>query len=190
MSQAFLNQLLNDPGNQVPFENGEKCIICLEEYETLNPTTGTIECKIRLPCNHGIGSSCLVTWLRTGNNCPVCRAAFFGPGARQRRGNNSMANVDRPTQPVRNRAAIEAGVAPHGLTVATRGNGLGRGLRAIRDSRITAHIVELVLYCLYRFLLDCLIDSVRNRFSDEDSSGETEDNSPSPDATTPTRTVD
>ena len=171
-------------------ENGEKCIICLEEYDTLNPTTGNMECQIRLPCNHRIGSSCLVTWLRTGNNCPVWRAVFFGTGARQRIG-NGIANVDRPTPgpPIRNRAAIEAEVAPHGLTVATRANGIGARLRAIRDSRFTAIFVEVILECLWRFLIDCLIDSFRNRCSDEESSGEIDDVFPSPGATTPTRTV-
>lgn len=78
MSQTFLNQLLNNPENRVQSEQGEQCSICLEEYDTLNTSTGTIECQIRLPCNHSIGSLCVVTWLQTGKNCPVCRAVFFG----------------------------------------------------------------------------------------------------------------
>ena len=189
MSQNFLNQLLNNPENRVQSENGEKCIICLEEYDTLNPTTGNVECQIRLPCNHSIGSSCLVTWLRAGNNCPVYRAVFFSTRARQRIG-NSVANVGRPisTPTVRDRAAIEAEVAPHGLTVATRGNGLGARLRAIRDSRFTAVFVEVILEFLWRFLIDCFIGWLRDRYSDEEGSEETDETSPSPGATTPTRT--
>ncbi len=39
--------------------------------------TGVIECEIRLPCSHRVGSACIATWLRTNNTCPVCRRVLF-----------------------------------------------------------------------------------------------------------------
>ena len=192
MSQTFLNQLLINPENQVHSKNGEKCIICLEEYETLNPSTGNFERQIRLPCNHSIGSACLVTWLRTGNNCPVCRATFFDIGARQRvvhtRVVHSVARVNRPMSAtsVRNRAGIEAEVSPYDLT---GGNGLGARLRAFRDSRFTAIVGDLMYVCLRQFVIDCFVDLVWNRRGDEDGSGGTDDITSAPSATTPTRTT-
>lgn len=39
--------------------------------------TGIIECQIRLPCNHTLGSACIAKWLKSNNTCPVCRHVFF-----------------------------------------------------------------------------------------------------------------
>ena len=52
-------------------------MICLEDYNTLNTSTGIVEWEIRLPCGHGLGSSCIVTWLQTNNSCPACRSTIF-----------------------------------------------------------------------------------------------------------------
>lgn len=191
MSQPFLNQLLVNPENRVQSEKGEKCIICLEEYQTLNPTTGTIECEIRLPCNHGIGSSCLVNWLHTGNNCPVCRADFFGVEPRQRT-RNGIAIVNRPitAPPARNRPAVEVEPASHSRIVATRATGVGARLEAIRDSRYTAIFVRVFLDFCKEILIDFILESLRGCVtSDPESCGETEDISPSSVTATPTRTV-
>lgn len=73
MSQEFLNRLLGNPENYVHAD----CMICLEKYNTLNTSTGVVEREIRLPCGHGVGSSCIVIWLQANNNCPACRAIFF-----------------------------------------------------------------------------------------------------------------
>ncbi len=58
---------------------GQKCLICKEEYGTTTSETGTAERQIRLPCNakHMIGSECIVTWLEKHNTCPICRFEFF-----------------------------------------------------------------------------------------------------------------
>ncbi|KAL9077348.1 MAG: hypothetical protein Q9161_000193 [Pseudevernia consocians] len=77
MSQNFLNQLLSRTENRVISSPGERCMICLEDYNMLNMWTGITEYEIRLPCNHHVGSSCIANWLRTNNSCPQCRATFF-----------------------------------------------------------------------------------------------------------------
>ena len=73
MSQEFLNNLLSTPENRVQ----TKCMICLENYNTLNTLTGIVEWEIRLPCGHSVGSACIVTWLKANNSCPACRETFF-----------------------------------------------------------------------------------------------------------------
>ena len=74
-----LSQLLSNSENRIQSQKGDECIICYREYNTLDPSTGAMECEIRLPCNHSIGSVCLVTWLREGNSCPMCRERVVKP---------------------------------------------------------------------------------------------------------------
>ena len=50
---------------------------CHEEVGSLSSETGIIECLIRLPCSHLVGSHCIATWLHDNNTCPVCRREFF-----------------------------------------------------------------------------------------------------------------
>ena len=77
MSQAFLNHLLSATENRVVSGEDGNCMICLEDYNKLNTSTGIIESEVRLPCGHQVGSSCIVTWLQAHNSCPACRATFF-----------------------------------------------------------------------------------------------------------------
>lgn len=87
MSQQFLDQILTMENViaaprvalllQVRSGSDHLCCICLQEIGTLSPETGIIECEIRLPCSHLIGSACIATWLRSNNTCPLCRQAFF-----------------------------------------------------------------------------------------------------------------
>ena len=95
MSQEFLDRLLNTSENRVQSEGDAICMICLEEYNTLNTLTGIIEAQIRLPCGHGVGSSCIVTWLKTNKNCPVCRTTFFSAQPRPYLEHGIM-NADMP----------------------------------------------------------------------------------------------
>lgn len=76
VSQEFLERLLSTTENRVRSKPGSKCMICLEDFNTLNTSTGVVEWEIRLPCGHGVGSSCIVAWLRINNSCPACRATF------------------------------------------------------------------------------------------------------------------
>ena len=76
----FLEELLVD-ANRVEVETGETCVICLQAYGKLSAETGSIECAIRLPCNHNFGSTCIATWFRSPNNtCPTCRKELFEMG--------------------------------------------------------------------------------------------------------------
>lgn len=75
MSEAFLHELLQS--SNIEKIKGERCSICLEEFETLSRETGTIEVATRLPCKHLVGSACISTWLKDNNSCPICRREFF-----------------------------------------------------------------------------------------------------------------
>ena len=50
----------------------------------MSSETGIIECSIRLPCDHLVGSHCLVTWFHHNNSCPICRREFFSAPLRPR----------------------------------------------------------------------------------------------------------
>lgn len=82
MSREFLDHLLSTTENRVQSHGDTTCMICLEKYSTLNIETGTLEIEIRLPCGHGVGSSCIVTWLKTNDSCPACRAILFSAQSR------------------------------------------------------------------------------------------------------------
>ena len=56
-------------------------MICLERYERLDTQTGVVEVEVRLPCGHGFGSACIVTWLKANNTCPACRRTLFPAAA-------------------------------------------------------------------------------------------------------------
>ena len=46
----------------------ENCSICLDNLNNSNPIHELDECK------HKFHSSCLITWLRINNGCPMCRS--------------------------------------------------------------------------------------------------------------------
>ncbi|CAN0911729.1 E3 ubiquitin-protein ligase RDUF1 [Linum grandiflorum] len=52
---------------EIGWKGEDCCTICLEEM-------GSGEVKaIKLDCKHIFHESCLVSWLRTSNCCPLCR---------------------------------------------------------------------------------------------------------------------
>lgn len=95
MSQRFLEGLLSATESRVNSDQDAKCMVCLEDYNTLNTSTGIVEWEMRLPCGHRIGSSCIVTWLQVNNNCPACRAIFF-PAQPRPHLEHGISNNDRP----------------------------------------------------------------------------------------------
>ena len=76
MSREFLASILKIE-NSVGSDSRQPCCICLQDFGSLSSETGVIECGIRLSCSHYVGSSCIATWLRSNNTCPVCRHVFF-----------------------------------------------------------------------------------------------------------------
>lgn len=63
-------------------EMHSQCCICQEDSEIPLSASGTAPsqshhaCKLR-SCNHWFGSSCLQTWLRENNTCPLYRTQLF-----------------------------------------------------------------------------------------------------------------
>jgi hypothetical protein len=47
-------------------ENAEQCIVCLENY-------ATNELLMKLHCRHIYHRDCILPWLKTKGNCPLCR---------------------------------------------------------------------------------------------------------------------
>lgn len=47
-------------------EEGKRCAVCLEDFETKQFVTST-------PCNHMFHEECIVPWVKTQGKCPVCR---------------------------------------------------------------------------------------------------------------------
>ena len=78
MAEEFRRALLQT-SNIVPSSDIEDqdCIICLQEIGKMSQETGLVELQVRLPCEHVVGSGCIVVWLRTNNSCPMCRRVFF-----------------------------------------------------------------------------------------------------------------
>ena len=81
MAQSFLHELLQTSNHVYPEnQDDRKCIICLQETGTMSQETGFIEVRLRLPCNHIVGSGCITTWLQENNTCPICRRVLFAQG--------------------------------------------------------------------------------------------------------------
>ena len=78
MAEEFCRALLRT-SNIVASSDTEdqNCIICLQETGKMSLETGLVELKVRLPCEHVVGSGCIAVWFRTNNSCPLCRRVFF-----------------------------------------------------------------------------------------------------------------
>ncbi|CAM8890997.1 unnamed protein product [Rhodiola kirilowii] len=50
--------------------NEEKCAICLEEFEPREDVSVT-------PCSHMFHEECIVPWVKSNGQCPVCRSTFY-----------------------------------------------------------------------------------------------------------------
>lgn len=81
MADAFLRELFQAQ-NRARKDEGQECIICMEDWGTINPKTGLAEIPIRLPCKHIVGKGCITQWLHSNNTCPLCRRVFFPAQAR------------------------------------------------------------------------------------------------------------
>ncbi|KAK6919685.1 Zinc finger, RING-type [Dillenia turbinata] len=50
-------------------EDGKRCAVCLEDFEAREEVMLT-------PCNHMFHEDCIVPWVKSHGQCPVCRAPF------------------------------------------------------------------------------------------------------------------
>ncbi|XP_057796185.1 E3 ubiquitin-protein ligase ATL4-like isoform X2 [Salvia miltiorrhiza] len=53
-------------------EEGKRCAVCLEDFETKQFVTIT-------PCNHMFHEECIVPWVKSQGKCPVCRFLIVQP---------------------------------------------------------------------------------------------------------------
>ncbi|WCJ30615.1 RING/U-box superfamily protein [Euphorbia peplus] len=53
-------------------EDGKRCAICLEDFEIR-------EMVMMTPCNHMFHEECIVPWVKSHGQCPVCRASIWEP---------------------------------------------------------------------------------------------------------------
>ncbi|CAN0897456.1 E3 ubiquitin-protein ligase Iruka [Linum grandiflorum] len=60
-----------DAGNaKLAEEGGKRCAVCLEDFEAKE--------EVRLtPCEHMFHEDCIVPWVKTNGNCPVCRCSLY-----------------------------------------------------------------------------------------------------------------
>lgn len=47
-------------------EDGKRCAVCLDDFEAGEMVTLT-------PCNHMFHGDCIVPWVKSNGQCPVCR---------------------------------------------------------------------------------------------------------------------
>lgn len=82
MAEALLVSLPK-VGRGILAKEDQRCPISIEEYGTVPSPSGTIECAVRLSCNHVVESECISIWLtasrgeHSSNTCPVCRYVLF-----------------------------------------------------------------------------------------------------------------
>ncbi|KAG4385594.1 hypothetical protein AAZX31_12G123200 [Glycine max] len=70
-------------------EDGKSCAICLEDFEPSEEVMLT-------PCNHMFHEDCIVPWLTSKGQCPVCRFVIFEieRGNQSSFNNNDIANLE------------------------------------------------------------------------------------------------
>ncbi|TKY66739.1 E3 ubiquitin-protein ligase RNF38/44 [Spatholobus suberectus] len=70
-------------------EDGKRCAICLEDFESNEEVMLT-------PCKHMFHEDCIVPWLTSKGQCPVCRFVICerGRGNPSSFNNNNIANLE------------------------------------------------------------------------------------------------
>ncbi|XP_022147818.1 E3 ubiquitin-protein ligase RNF12-B-like isoform X2 [Momordica charantia] len=67
-------------------EDGKRCSVCLEDFQPREEVMTT-------PCNHMFHEECIVPWVKSNGQCPVCRFALFErTGRRAASSNNATAS--------------------------------------------------------------------------------------------------
>lgn len=107
MSAEFLAKILKLE-NKPKSGSDEPCCICLQAFGTLSTETGVIECGVALPCCiASVGSSCIATWCRTNNTCPVCRHVFFPAQPRPYLEHGIMTDLDPDFSPAQSQPSLD-----------------------------------------------------------------------------------
>lgn len=72
----YYRDLARDPNHRntgkSPDDDTKRCAICLEDFEIRSEVTVTL-------CNHMFHEDCIVPWVRSNGQCPVCRFQFCKP---------------------------------------------------------------------------------------------------------------
>ena len=66
----FLKRSPNTEGSEEEEEEGDKCTICLSEFEVEEDVR-------RLPCMHLFHVECVDQWLGQNKRCPICRFDIY-----------------------------------------------------------------------------------------------------------------
>lgn len=77
--EEAVNEEEDDPSNRtvlpwLKLAPKDECVICLENYNVGE----TICVPIRKECNHVFHEECIVEWLKTHSDCPLCRIKIIG----------------------------------------------------------------------------------------------------------------
>ncbi|KAI3735934.1 hypothetical protein L6452_15461 [Arctium lappa] len=65
-------------------EDGKRCSVCLDDFEPREMVTLT-------PCNHMFHDNCIVPWVKSRGQCPVCRFVIGDP-TKEREGGRTSDN--------------------------------------------------------------------------------------------------
>lgn len=60
----------NERHNSNGDEEGKRCAVCLEDFQPKEEVMTT-------PCNHMFHEQCIVPWVKSHGQCPVCRFTLF-----------------------------------------------------------------------------------------------------------------
>lgn len=61
--------LMNESKERDSSDDEKRCAICLEDFDTRQEVMVT-------PCNHMFHEDCIVPWVKSNGQCPVCRYSF------------------------------------------------------------------------------------------------------------------
>lgn len=87
-------------------EDGKRCAICLEDFEPK-------EMVVITPCNHMFHEECIIPWLQSQGQCPVCRFVICEKSAV--RSSNTTANDPFQSDLIAIIAAMEEAFVPQNM---------------------------------------------------------------------------
>lgn len=76
----------NERSNGDNDEEGKRCAVCLEDFQPKEEVMTT-------PCNHMFHEECIVPWVKSNGQCPVCRFALFERTERREASSNNTVSI-------------------------------------------------------------------------------------------------